>query len=144
MIRQSQIFSEDKSEKLCRNCERFKPLNQFNKYNGYYHSYCKLCRHGMQLSREWDKRKVIDSYKNQPCADCGNTYPAFVMQFDHRDPKEKKFSIGELGTRKSKKDLIEEIEKCDVVCANCHALRTYLWRSSTEWWTIRKEDSNAD
>lgn len=60
-----------------------------------------------------------------PCTDCGEQYDPWVMQFDHIDPDTKSANIGQLITRGAKKALFEEIEKCEIVCANCHADRTY-------------------
>ena len=61
--------------------------------------------------------------KDRPCADCGIQYPSWVMQFDHVRG-EKKFDIAQASSA-SEKRLLEEIAKCEVVCANCHAERTY-------------------
>ena len=65
------------------------------------------------------------------CFDCGIKNP-IVLDFDHRDPKEKKFTISDLArVGWSLKFLNEEIKKCDVVCANCHRIRTaknFGWR----------------
>jgi hypothetical protein len=55
--------------------------------------------------------------------DCGSTYPYYVMDFDHRENK--KFNIGPNSYSTSFADLKAEIDKCDVVCANCHRERTY-------------------
>ena len=68
--------------------------------------------------------KLIAYYKDKPCADCQMFYPYYVMHFDHRDPSKKSFTIGNK-TEINKKKLIEEIKKCDVVCANCHSERTH-------------------
>lgn len=60
-----------------------------------------------------------------PCQDCGVKYPHYVMEFDHTG--DKKSNISELASRKaSQKQLWEEISKCDVVCANCHKVRTWI------------------
>lgn len=48
------------------------------------------------------------------------------MQFDHKPGTDKRFEIAfaaRLG--KNEKQILEEIAKCDLVCANCHAERTY-------------------
>lgn len=66
---------------------------------------------------------LIRDAKDQPCADCRIQYPYYVMQFDHVRG-EKKFNLGG-GWNNSVESIKEEIEKCDVVCANCHAERTY-------------------
>jgi hypothetical protein len=70
-------------------------------------------------SREW-----IRSLKEKPCADCGIPYPFYVMQFDHVRG-EKLFNIGTRGPTRSSEQILAEVKKCDVVCANCHAARTY-------------------
>jgi hypothetical protein len=64
---------------------------------------------------------IIKACKSVPCADCGIQYPHFVMQFDHVRG-EKLFTIG--GRAYILTQLYAEIEKCDVVCANCHCFRT--------------------
>lgn len=57
--------------------------------------------------------------------DCGIKYPKYVMDFDHRDPVTKRFSIGaDIGSM-SLTRIVEEAAKCDVVCANCHRERTH-------------------
>lgn len=67
--------------------------------------------------------QIIKAAKSRPCADCGRQYPSYVMQFDHL--RDKDFSIGQRGRNRSRRLLLAEIEKCDVVCANCHAERTH-------------------
>lgn len=68
--------------------------------------------------------EVIRSKKEVPCADCKNQYPYYVMQFDHVRGI-KIANVSRLVTDRRYKMAIEEIEKCDIVCANCHAERTF-------------------
>lgn len=74
-------------------------------------------------------KDYVNQLKSEPCMDCGVAYPPHVMDFDHRDPAEKTDVINTLMKRGSWKKLNEEIDKCDVVCANCHRERT--WGSRT-------------
>lgn len=67
---------------------------------------------------------IIRLAKDRPCAICGKSYPACVMQFDHIPGRGRKLFCVALGTAKSESRLTEEIAKCDVVCANCHAVKT--------------------
>jgi hypothetical protein len=73
----------------------------------------------IRLQKEIELKKKYKESK--PCSDCGRYYPYYVMDFDHKDPNTKignPFSLRE--------DLIEqEILKCDLVCANCHRIRTH-------------------
>ena len=70
-------------------------------------------------------RTWLRGIKSLPCIDCGNSYPSCVMEFHHRDPSEKSFTIGEeLGRNRDR--IIAEIAKCDLICANCHRIRTHV------------------
>jgi hypothetical protein len=71
------------------------------------------------------KRAFIDAIKlERGCADCGyNTHPA-ALQFDHLPRYEKKHSVAQMANNINMDALIAEIAKCEVVCANCHAVRT--------------------
>ena len=61
----------------------------------------------------------------QPCLDCGVAYPWYVMDFDHvTDDKLYDVSIM-IGNLNSKKKILQEIAKCELVCANCHRIRTF-------------------
>lgn len=67
----------------------------------------------------------LDELKSKPCIDCGGTFPPECMDFDHRDPSEKCYNIGQKrGSRVSQVNLMLEVNKCDLVCANCHRVRT--------------------
>ena len=69
------------------------------------------------------RKALIDEIKSSPCADCGINYPPHVMDFDHARG-EKEFIIAPNRSIALEK-LLNEIDKCDVVCANCHRLRTH-------------------
>jgi hypothetical protein len=112
----------------------------YRSHKEYHASYKKKHRERyLVLNREWkrrnkwkDKRKIflrehINRAKTKPCVDCGKQYNPWVMQFDHRPEELKKFCIAEVMSRKmyTIEEVNSEIAKCDVVCANCHAERTY-------------------
>jgi hypothetical protein len=66
---------------------------------------------------------ILDQLRSVPCADCGGRFPPCAMDFDHRDPSTKVQAVSRLITR-SYATLMAEVAKCDIVCANCHHLRT--------------------
>jgi hypothetical protein len=76
------------------------------------------------------RRAAIRAAKNKPCADCGIQYDYWIMQFDHVTGK-KSFNIGYGMWKIGLKRILEEIAKCEIVCANCHADRTYRRQKST-------------
>jgi hypothetical protein len=64
---------------------------------------------------------LIEYFESHPCSDCGETDPV-VLEFDHL--RDKKFNIGGQLTNYPWDVLLAEIEKCEVVCGNCHKRRT--------------------
>lgn len=66
---------------------------------------------------------LIQRTKNGPCSDCGGSFDPVVMEFDHRPGEVKLFSMSSF-RRKTLDEVVAEIAKCDVVCSNCHRLRT--------------------
>lgn len=67
----------------------------------------------------------VREQKSKPCLDCNTVYPYYVMQFDHRPGTVKIDAISRLGKDGRVKIVQVEIDKCDLVCANCHAVRTF-------------------
>lgn len=72
-----------------------------------------------------EKRKALRKFKDVPCADCHESYPYYVMQFDHREDEVKVDVIARMVAKASWQAILDEVKKCDVVCANCHAIRTW-------------------
>lgn len=77
------------------------------------------------ISLRSERRKYINDLKSVPCADCKVVFPYYVMDFDHRDSAEKFGNISEMIMFYGWSKILEEIKKCDVVCSNCHRIRTY-------------------
>ncbi|MGH7438393.1 MAG: hypothetical protein ACRENE_22135 [Polyangiaceae bacterium] len=74
-----------------------------------------------------DRRKRLDELKlERGCIRCGYKEHPRALQFDHRDPKAKRFVVGK--SKRRWEDIRAEIDKCDVRCANCHAIHTYEQR----------------
>lgn len=127
------------AEKYCPACNVIKSSSSFYKASGRYdglRAWCKSCQStknkiGKYYSSEWAKIRFQDfsnfiaDIKDVPCMDCGVKYPPVCMDFDHRDPTLKTFNIATGATRR-RELVIQEIAKCDIVCANCHRIRT--WR----------------
>jgi len=134
--------------KQCSRCKKEKPNDSFHSRSGKnksgLYSWCKDCHAEHQkLTRDSDKkssnkriqelreerrnelRKIaIDFLIQNPCKKCGEKDPV-VLEFDHRDPKEKEFCISNgLRSVPSVERFKLEISKCDVLCANCHRRKT--------------------
>jgi hypothetical protein len=75
--------------------------------------------------REWTA-----SMKEQPCLDCESSFPSVAMDFDHVRG-EKVADISDMWSW-GRDRVLEEITKCELVCANCHRVRTQTRRSENE------------
>lgn len=81
-----------------------------------------------QRDTRGEKAKYLQKLKQESgCADCKENYPYYMLEFDHREGEVKLFCISKSGSV-SKQAFQDEIAKCDIVCANCHASRTYMRR----------------
>lgn len=82
---------------------------------------CKKCAvEAVSKRRRVLKLKAIE-YKGGVCAHCGKTYPPEVFDFHHRDPSQKDFGISHGHCRSWDKNK-SELDKCDMLCANCHRI----------------------
>lgn len=72
----------------------------------------------------------VNSLKdNAECVDCGARYPYYVMDFDHLGDKE--YNVSDMCRNMFSMDKLKaEIAKCEIVCANCHRIRTHTRRVS--------------
>lgn len=131
--------------KICSACKFSKPLVDFNKKAASkdgLQPHCRVCSKSRYkdrydnlpsekqrlIKRNAEQRERTRAYireaKSVPCTDCGNSYPYYVMDFDHLGYKE--FNVGNaVYSNLPLKRVIEEITKCEVVCSNCHRIRTH-------------------
>ena len=104
--------------------------------------------------KRYKNKKRRDNYvwvweykANTPCKDCGGKYHPVMMEFDHRSPTEKTGLVSALMSA-SYNRIMKEIEKCDLVCSNCHQYRTYtrgqhrLATLGRRWGEKESNDSN--
>lgn len=106
-----------KKRRICKSC--------YNELRKSYPSYKHIGRNrkkGYTSPSKAEKKAVLDSIRDVPCLDCGGRFPPCAMDFDHVDKK----SFGIMGSyaRRSMQQILEEIDKCEIVCANCHRVRT--------------------
>lgn len=85
--------------------------------NGSYK--CKECRKDAVVDiRRRNKIKLVE-YKGGKCEICGYDKCIDALEFHHLNPDEKEFGIS-CGDTRSLKKLKAEVDKCIMVCANCH------------------------
>lgn len=121
--------NSSKSDGLSNMCKPCKKIYNSQYYNNTKSVYSKSRAQTREDLRN-QNRLLIQQAKDVPCNDCGIKYPYYVMDFDHRIPSQKKNNVSNL-INYSTQVLLNEISKCDVVCANCHRMRTH--GSVAEW-----------
>lgn len=131
--------------KKCSECLETLSLEAFNKNKAKKDGLGSVCRSCMKVLRkahyESNKSKVFDAVKERrqglrdkiwayklshPCVDCGESNP-IVLDFDHLESLgQKEFNVSAAIDRGlSWTRIMAEIEKCEVVCANHHRIRTH-------------------
>jgi hypothetical protein len=143
--------SVENGMRRCGRCAEVKPVGDFNwrrKAVGQRDNYCRPCRaeyhhehYVANRARYIDNARrraqalaleraayLIEYFRTWPCADCGESDP-IVLEFDHRG--DKLFTISGAIRDRNWQSVLDEIAKCDVVCANCHRRRTARQRRHT-------------
>lgn len=114
--------------KICSKCKKELPITEFySRGNGRYRSECKTC-HKDYVKSQYAKRKefIAELKKEYGCKKCGDTRP-YVLDFHHINPDEKEETIARLSANSTRLERVEEeINKCVVLCANCHREFHYL------------------
>jgi len=93
-----------------------------------YHTSEKSYQYKKQYNADTRRKitKTIQKIKTDSgCVDCGGKFDHFILEFDHLPQYEKSGSPTEIGSKLGIKAALEEIKKCDIICANCHKARTW-------------------
>lgn len=98
---------------ICKVCQRKKSKAHYAANRTYYIQKAKI--------RCNDLRQWINEYKSSlKCEICGECHPACI-DFHHKDSSKKDFEISKAVAKGfTKERVLEEIEKCQILCANCH------------------------
>ncbi len=105
-----------KRQSYCKDCKSIMHRNWYERNKGYQKENAK--KHRIDY-RQTLRQYVLDYLSNHPCLMCGESDPV-VLEFHHaRGEKETDVSVL-IGRGSSLEKLQVEIEKCDVLCANCH------------------------
>jgi hypothetical protein len=131
--------------KVCAACREEKDEGEFNRKGDKLQSKCRSCQrtyHRLYYKKNKARfieknrrnknrqrrrlRAILLENKRRPCADCGGTFHPWVMEFDHREGSVKEAAVANLVSKGcTHARLLEEMSMCEVVCANCHRMRTY-------------------
>lgn len=82
---------------------------------------CRKCSVDSVSKRRKELKQMAVAYKGGKCSVCGYDKCIAALGFHHIDPSEKDFGIATSGVTRSWEKLKVELDKCIIVCANCHA-----------------------
>ncbi len=138
-LRSIPIVSSLEDLRRCSKCRLRKPLSAYNRSGEDRQWYCRDCfrsyfeargdLHREQVERSVAKRRIaarslLKLRLQAGCADCGADDP-LVLEFDHLGD-EKTGDVSQMAwAGKGAERILAELEKCEVVCVNCHKRRTY-------------------
>lgn len=103
--------------------------------NNYIRLYCYECSpQGLSTAEVLRSKKralkhLLVQYKGGKCQKCGYNKCEGALQFHHRDPKQKDFTLSQINlndTNFSMEKIKQEVDKCDLLCANCHFEEHYI------------------
>ncbi len=143
------MLDDNQPIRRCSRCHAEKPLDHFHRSARQGHQWwCKGCHrlydaayHARTKPLRLQQKRVYKAgllawmrgiKASRPCADCGGRFHPAAMTFDHLPEHEKIDAIAELVKRGNRRLAHAEVLKCDVVCANCHAIRTYERREAAK------------
>lgn len=119
-------------KKECTKCKRLLPVEEYNvrkSRNNSLTSQCKSCGAEAVIARQRKIKSKCVRYMDSKCVDCGvesihegYDYNLGMFEFHHTEPEHKDFSISEKKTQSFVK-LTDELDKCVLLCGNCHVKR---------------------
>ena len=95
-------------------------LTQFVYVNSEKRYRCIKCRSESVQKRRNKTKEILVEYKGGKCEICGYDKCISALEFHHKNPNEKEFGIGCKGYTRSIEKNKREVDKCVLVCANCH------------------------
>lgn len=117
--------SKDGLQNVCRECNRLKAKKYYSENQDKH----KQTIYERKIKIKIRNQKLVFEYlMKHPCMDCGETNP-LTLEFDHLNDKRKEVSFL-LANGYSWRILKREIEKCEVRCASCHAIKTHKENNS--------------
>lgn len=113
---------ETRTSRICPRCKIDKPLSEFYKRRNTAGAsvYCKLCVNDEAIERFKKFKFLCVEYKGGKCEICGYDKCVNAFDFHHLDPSKKDFGIAKSKSKKFDYKIKRELDKCQLLCANCH------------------------
>lgn len=111
--------------KTCSRCKESKTITEFYKDGSKagYRYICKVCDKARILNIQRESKKKWVEYLGGKCSRCGYNEYYGALDFHHLDPTKKDFNLSSHKLTQSAEEKIKaELEKCVLLCSNCHRL----------------------
>lgn len=130
VINQVRIWSDIPHKRICKNCNKEKSIRDFYKTYGYSRYECKVCENRKRF--KWRlkhfhelKRKAVE-YLGGKCRLCGYNKSLYALEFNHLKEFKKEHEPSRLLQKGWSWDRVKpEIDKCELLCSNCHKEITF-------------------
>ena len=113
---------DKQGRRYCPKCEDYQSIDNFySRRKNNCSGWCKVCIRKQTVERGRKLKLDCIEYKGGKCQKCGYSQCQAALDFHHRDPAKKDFSLcKKYGCRKISDRIKKELDKCDLLCANCH------------------------
>lgn len=108
--------------KKCSKCNIWYSFTNYCPLPGRYQSYCNTCQASYKSKAKPRIKSECVKYKGGVCEKCQQIYPDVCYDFHHRDPLQKEFTISNRKTCRFSDIIKKELDKCMILCSNCHRL----------------------
>lgn len=112
-------------EKECKMCRKIFPIREFQRkkrvkglYRTRYDNTCRPCLAEKSRLKHIETKRLSVNYLGGKCARCGYQRCLSALDFHHKDSSTKEF---EIGSKVNFEKIKEELDKCELLCRNCHA-----------------------
>lgn len=128
-------LTNDGSGKKCTKCLILQPLCEYYNFTGSPDGLsweCKSCNYQRKTDHAFTIKSICTQYKGGKCCKCGYNKSLSALDFHHVNQVDKLFRIARIQTTKLTAKHYEELDKCQLLCANCHREEHYVISEGVE------------
>lgn len=129
--------------KKCIRCNQCKELSEYHKHGNSLYGECKICMNSRNAGRMMRNKLAAINAKGGCCERCGYDRNPKALEFHHKEPDKKDYTVAKLKNASLPK-ILKEIEKCLLLCSNCHKeVHDELWKKgNTINWSVYNDYLN--
>ena len=121
---------ERNNRTICTYCGVKLTDDNWSKWSGA--SRCLKCYNEYKITRKYAHKDRAIEYLGGKCSNCDGVFPRVVYDFHHLDPTQKEFKVNQI-VQRHWKGLKIELDKCTLLCANCHRIEHSALQENSLW-----------